>query len=117
MDAGRLAGYAAEMGWLMEILSWPVEWSALHGIAEIKTPILKIATCTDLTPRKKLIQCRGSSYPAEGANGLNFTYRLTPVALLTDSTAYRRGLKCALVSVSETSENDFETSDRSMSDR
>ena len=37
---GRATGFADEMDWLEEVLSWPVEWSALHGIAEIKTPIL-----------------------------------------------------------------------------
>jgi hypothetical protein len=46
---GREAGYAREMECLMETLSWPVEWSALHGIAEIKTPVLKIAALTDAT--------------------------------------------------------------------
>ena len=35
--------------WLEEILSWPVSWSALHGIAEVKTPVLKASTRTDAT--------------------------------------------------------------------
>lgn len=35
-----------------EMLRWPIEWSALHGIAEIKTPFLKIGTRTDATAEK-----------------------------------------------------------------
>jgi hypothetical protein len=43
------SGYGEEYGWLSSILSWPVEWSALHGIAEIRTPIVKLCTPTDAT--------------------------------------------------------------------
>jgi hypothetical protein len=61
--------------WLVEILSWPVEWSALHGIAEIKTPVFKISTRTDATGEKYTIRRRGRSYPVEGARGMRFPYR------------------------------------------
>src|SRR5262249_12654119 len=40
IDVGRRNGLGEEMDWLLEILSWPAQWSALHGIAEIKTPLL-----------------------------------------------------------------------------
>jgi hypothetical protein len=68
-------GMDEELGWLDEILSWPVEWSALHGIAEIKTPILKITTRTDATASKYAVRWLGPSYPVEGARGLGFPYR------------------------------------------
>jgi len=61
--------------WLMEMLSWPVEWSALHGIAEIKTPILKIMSRTDHTNDKYTVRRVGWKYPAEGARGLVFPFR------------------------------------------
>jgi hypothetical protein len=77
---GREFGYSAEIDWLFEMLSWPVEWSALHGIAEIRTPILKITTCTDATSSKYIVRYRGSSYPEEGAQGLNFPYPITRIA-------------------------------------
>ncbi len=76
MRIGRDAGYEQEMDWLSEILSWPVEWSALHGIAEIKTPVVKIATLTDATPSKYVVRRQGSSYPSDGAKGLSFPYTL-----------------------------------------
>lgn len=61
--------------WIADMLSWPLEWSALHGIAEIKTPILTISTRTDMTEKKYTVQLRGSSYPKEGAKGLVFPFQ------------------------------------------
>jgi Methyltransferase domain len=74
IQVGRKAGYAMEMDRLMEILSWPVEWSALHGIAVIKTPVLKVSTRTDATPCEYVVRREGTVYPSEGASGLNFPY-------------------------------------------
>lgn len=74
LTIGRDAGYNSEMEWLLEILDWPVEWSALHGIAEIKTPILKLSTRTDATAEKYTVMLKGKSFPEEGAQGLNFPY-------------------------------------------
>jgi hypothetical protein len=62
------------LGWRDEVLSWPLEWSALHGIAEMRTPILKIVMQTESTAGKYVVRWYGSSYPAEGANGLRFPY-------------------------------------------
>jgi uncharacterized protein len=75
VELGRDAGYSTEMDWLLEILSWPVEWSALHGIAEVKTPVLKVTACTDATLRKYEVRREGTAYPFEGAQGLGFPYR------------------------------------------
>jgi hypothetical protein len=79
--AGRRAGFGEEMDWLLEILSWPVEWSALHGIAEIKTPVLKVSTRTDATAITYTVRRAGTAYPAEGAQGLKFPYRMPGVTL------------------------------------
>jgi hypothetical protein len=78
VDLGREAGYDTEMDWLLEILSWPVEWSALHGIAEVKTPVLKVTTSTDATARKYEVRREGDTYPIEGGQGLRFPYRAPP---------------------------------------
>ncbi len=75
MQVGKEAGCGPEMDWLWEILSWPVEWSALHGIAEIKMPILKIATRTDATAIKYTVKLVSNRYPAEGARGVRFPYK------------------------------------------
>jgi len=68
-------GFHDEVQWLMKILSWPVEWTALHGIAEIKTPVVKLATRTDLTAGKYAVRVPGDQYPLEGAKGIRFPYR------------------------------------------
>lgn len=63
-----------ERGWLDTMLAWPVEWSALHGIAEVKTPVVKISAKTDWSPTKRVVRLRGSAYPEEGARGNVFPY-------------------------------------------
>src|SRR5947209_13411671 len=37
LQLGMESGFQAEIEWLEQMLSWPAEWSALHGIAEVKT--------------------------------------------------------------------------------
>jgi SAM-dependent methyltransferase len=87
------AGYAREYGWIDQILDWSVEWSALHGIAEIKTPILKVISRTDATAGKYVVQRTGSAaYPEEGSRGLHFPYRLPARRPVADSRSYALGL-------------------------
>lgn len=71
------SGFAAEAEWIIEMLSWPVEWSALHGIAEIKAPVVKIATRTDATADNYVVRRKGQSYPTEGARGTAFPFQRT----------------------------------------
>jgi hypothetical protein len=92
LEVGTKAGFQAELDWLLAILSWPVEWSALHGIAEIKTPVLKVSTLTDATARKYVVKRKGDAYPLEGAQGLSFPYRLPTRPILTASRGFQRGL-------------------------
>ncbi len=68
-------GYQEEMRWLEEIHSWPVEWSALHGIAEIKTPVLRCATRTVATASRYTVRFMGTQFPGEGVKGLTFPFR------------------------------------------
>ena len=95
LEVGREAGFGQEMDWLLEVLSWPVEWSALHGIAEVKTPVLKVSTRTDATSRRYVVRRRGDAYPSEGARGLSFPYRMPVKLRLSDSRGFRRGLEHA----------------------
>lgn len=73
-DLGKESGFGQEMEWAEEMLSWPMEWSALHGIAEVRTPVLKFMAETDPTDRKRLVRIAGAGYPAEGARGITFPY-------------------------------------------
>ena len=90
---GRSCGFGQEMDWLLDVLSWPVEWSALHGIAEIRTPLLKVSTRTDATPRRYTVQRRGDSYPIEGAQGLSFPFQAPVKLRLTGARGFQRGIE------------------------
>ncbi len=94
LAVGREAGFEEEVDWLLEILSWPLEWSALHGIAEVKTPVLKVTTMTDATPYEYVVRRAGTRFPREGARGLEFPYRASRRAL-SSSRAFERGLATA----------------------
>lgn len=72
---GRTEGFAQEMEWLCEMLRWPMEWSALHGIAEIKTPVLKCCLSTDATPTLYRVLVEGSAVPKEAAKGIGHPYK------------------------------------------
>ena len=93
IEVGRKHGFAEEMDWMLQILDWPVEWSALHGVAEIKTPILKVSTRTDATPCKYTVRYKGRSTPPEAAQGLRFPFLAASSPILTESDGFRRGLE------------------------
>jgi len=74
-DVGRRSGYAEEVEWISQMLRWPLEWSMLHGIAELKTPILKVCTNAVASSSKYTIRWRGDLYPEDGAQGVAFPFR------------------------------------------
>lgn len=74
----RKYGYGNEANWMREILTWPIEWSSLHGIAEIKTPILKVSTNTDPTGVKHTVRLDGLAMPREKGDGSSFPWNVTP---------------------------------------
>jgi hypothetical protein len=92
VDLARVIGYDAEIGWVQQILSWPVQWSALHGIGETKTPILKMATRTDATAAKHTLDWQGAGGPESGTPGLSFPHRPPRRLKISDSRSFARGL-------------------------
>jgi hypothetical protein len=77
MDYIRLAeriGYKEEIAQVVEMLNWPVEWSSLHGVAIITTPVFRIVTATDALPEKVYVRIMGDRYPAEGASSDTFPF-------------------------------------------
>lgn len=93
IGVGRDAGYDEEMNWLEEILSWPAEWSALHGIAEIKTPLLRVSTRTDATACKYSVRRTSDTYPVGGVSALKFPFKTPKKPILTSATHFKRGLE------------------------
>jgi hypothetical protein len=96
MTLGREIGYAAEMDWLEEILNWPASWSGLHGIAEIKTPVLKVSTRTDATAHEFAVRRQGRRLPEETPTGLVFPFRIPERPGTTHSLAFRKGLEAPI---------------------
>lgn len=103
IEVGRSLGYQEEMDWMLEILDWSTQWSALHGIAEIKTPVLKVSARTDATPVEYVVRRPGRSRPAESARGLGFPYRRVRSRRLSESSGFRRGLELEDVNESDLS--------------
>jgi len=101
-------GYEKEMHWLLTILEWPVEWSALHGIAEIKTPVVKVSTTTDASAYKYVVLRKGNTYPEEGAQGLGFPFSVPNILKLTESRSFKRGLQNPIVTLPMIKETEHE---------
>ena len=74
LDLGRSLGFTEEVECLMELLDWPVEWSALHGIAEIRTPVVKIAGRNDPTTERYVVRWMERAFPPTERAGLAFPY-------------------------------------------
>ena len=68
-------GYVEEAKWLEEIFNWPVRWSSLHGIAEIRCPVFKLSHKTDYLAEEFIVDKQGELYPEEGASGVVFPWK------------------------------------------
>lgn len=79
LDYGNLRAQAPsppDQETLAEVLSWPVEWSSLHGIVEVKLPILKLCYDGDATATTYKVRLTGGELPEHAARGLEFPHRL-----------------------------------------
>lgn len=106
IEIGRQCEYDIEMDWLLEILGWPIHWSALHGIAEIRTPVFKISTKTDATATKYTVKRVADGYPEEGAKGLAYPYSTSQNHKHTQSRGYQMGLENPIDRVEPLAEGD-----------
>ncbi|NTU73542.1 radical SAM protein, partial [Candidatus Roizmanbacteria bacterium] len=75
LDLGRESGFSQEIDWLEEMLDWPMEWSSLHGIAEVKTGVFRIAYATKYTSDRVTIHYHGRTLSPYAARGVSFAYR------------------------------------------
>lgn len=72
-------GMGDEFDLLYQTLNWPIEWSALHGVAIIKTPVVTITTTTDATAGCLRVRRVGDGQvPEHGAKGLRFPFSDPP---------------------------------------
>lgn len=72
---GHELGFRQEIEYLRDSCAWPVEWTALHGIAEIKNPVFKISTATDATAYKYTLRLSSAVFPEVGGSGIHFPYQ------------------------------------------
>jgi hypothetical protein len=86
LQSVKNSGNESQISVLKELFQWPMEWSGLHGIAEIKTPIFRISTRTDATANKVTFRLWGAIYPPEGGRGVKFPFnqsaRFMPIPLI-----------------------------------
>ena len=71
---GQAFGLGDALDDLDEILRWPMEWTALHGIAELKTPVLKVVRSTDATIDRLELRYLGTVDVEGRARGLRFPF-------------------------------------------
>jgi hypothetical protein len=93
IDLGRRSGHGPVIDWLEQVLTWPLEWSALHGLAEIRTPVCRVVADTDFSRARHVVRFAGPGWPEEGGQGLDFPYRNVRPDRLTGSTGFKRGLQ------------------------
>lgn len=90
MAVAEAHGFKQEVDDMLEILSWPMEWSVLHGIAEIKTPLFRVSTNSTPSLEKYTVQFAGTTFPDEAPPALTFPYRKPKVNKITESKIFRR---------------------------
>lgn len=90
-------GYVQEYEWIKQILNWPVRWSSLHGIAEIRTPIFKLSHKTDYLEEEFVVDKQGAEYPIEGASGTVFPWvnKNKAPKILSERQSFKDSLKDA----------------------
>jgi hypothetical protein len=60
----------------LEIMKLPSEWDALKGVAEIRTPVFKIATTSVACFPNHVVQQESDYYPDEAPNGIQFPWKV-----------------------------------------
>jgi len=68
----RSAGFHQEMDWLEEMLSWPIEWTALNGHLEITTPVGTIFSVTDATAETYRVSYKGTGHANPHSRKVSF---------------------------------------------
>jgi hypothetical protein len=60
---------------IKEMLSWPIEWSGLHGIGLITTPVFRITVRTDMFRKNQVVRLHSAHFPMEAEYGLKFPFK------------------------------------------
>lgn len=69
-------GHQAELvDWMKSLLSMPMLWSSLHGIAVLTTPLFKLVSATEPLAKVAELHLASDYYPDEGASGNTFPFQ------------------------------------------
>ena len=79
-----------------EIMSWPVRWSALHGFAEILSPIAKIIHDIDATAGKHVCAAASDILPEGTPSGVVAPYRTPRRRALRTTKGFQLGISTPL---------------------
>lgn len=70
----RDTGNSAVVKQLRELWEWPMEWSVINGIHELKTPLFKMVYGTGQDGHDFSFKSEGTIWPYLGARGLTFPF-------------------------------------------
>ena len=65
-------GHRTTIDALYDILSWPVEWTGLHGIGILTTPVCRVTFRTDMLDQKQTVRLHSDARPEMQVSGLEF---------------------------------------------
>lgn len=108
-ELAEALGFKESAAVIDEVLSWNMKWSALHGIAEIKTPVYKVSAATEATGQELLIE-RSGKQPDKKASGLGFPFQNRRSKPYTEGKSFRRSIE-ALTDPDVWEDNGFSTKD------
>ncbi len=78
-----------ERGWMDELLSMPMMWSAVNSIGEVVTPIVTVNFRSDPAPiRREIRRVGDGNYPEGSATGVRFPY-MERAQVAVDDQAWR----------------------------
>lgn len=72
----RSTGCSRELEPLYRLLELPLQWTALHGIAEVTTPAFRFTTNTDATALTHTVRLRGRQKSGPRSSGLSFPFEV-----------------------------------------
>lgn len=64
-DLAKKLGLHEQADAALRILAWPMEYSTLHGVCEVVTPVLKFMASSDYYPTKRVVKRDGVFNPIE----------------------------------------------------
>jgi hypothetical protein len=81
----------ADLAFTSSLLQWPVQYSALHGVAIITWPVFRVVVPTDYTAREQRVEMIGTEYPEHAPKGTTFPFQ--PPAARFVSLSRRKSLE------------------------